>query len=134
MNGREKRIRIIDLQNQYCRGCEYHTGPPTYCMDSCEIGKELIKLNKKIFGGTLERKDTSDEKWDKRCEQAIDLYERGMEYPVIAKQVGCHVSGLYRELKKRGLLKMPKKMRQGVCRQEDFDDRKSNRETQRSNF
>lgn len=30
-----------------------------------------------------------------------------MEYPTNAKKVGCKVSGLYRELKKRGVLQMP---------------------------
>ncbi|MED3301248.1 hypothetical protein P4391_28220, partial [Bacillus thuringiensis] len=31
-------------------------------------------------------------------------------YPTIAKKVGCNVSSLYRELKKRGVLQMPKKV------------------------
>nr|WP_258375829.1 hypothetical protein [Bacillus sp. 196mf] len=30
-----------------------------------------------------------------------------MEYPNIAKEVNCHISSLYRELRKRGLLKIP---------------------------
>ncbi len=33
-----------------------------------------------------------------------------MEYPDIAKIVGCKVSSLYRELKKRDLLQMPKQV------------------------
>ncbi|HDR5353979.1 TPA: helix-turn-helix domain-containing protein [Bacillus thuringiensis] len=107
MNARDKRIRILNLQDQYCKKCGYSLDPYQYCIQYCKIGKELIKLNKKVFGVPLERKETPEEKWDKRCKQAVDLYERGMEYPVIAKQIGCHVSGLYRELKKRGLLKVP---------------------------
>ncbi len=40
--------------------------------------------------------------------QAVQLFNQGMEYPAIAKKVGCNVSSLYRELKKRGILQMPK--------------------------
>ncbi|MEN3134545.1 helix-turn-helix domain-containing protein [Bacillus albus] len=60
----------------------------------------MARLDKRIFGGQPKRRETPCEKWDDRCKQAVALYERGIEYPVIAKRVGCHVSGLYRELKK----------------------------------
>lgn len=50
---------------------------------------------------------TLEEKWDEKCEKAVVLFNQGEEYPAIAKEVGCHVSNLYKELKKRGLFKMP---------------------------
>ncbi|MDZ3952285.1 hypothetical protein U0X36_04865 [Bacillus thuringiensis] len=49
-----------------------------------------------------------EEKWDERCNQAIQLFNQGEEYPDIAKSIGCHVSNLFRELKKRGLFQMLK--------------------------
>ncbi|MGH0792465.1 helix-turn-helix domain-containing protein [Bacillus cereus] len=42
--------------------------------------------------------------WDTRCKRAILLFQQGYNYLEIAKEIGCHVSSLYRELKKRGLL------------------------------
>ncbi|KIP29350.1 hypothetical protein BG10_900 [Bacillus thuringiensis serovar morrisoni] len=109
MNAREKRIQILKLKNQYCKRCKHNVAPYQQCIQHCRVGKELARLDKKIFGGQPKRRATPCEKWDDRCKKAVALYDRGIEYPVIAKQVGCHVSGLYRELKKRGLLKMPKK-------------------------
>ncbi len=53
---------------------------------------------------------TTEEKWDEKCKQAVQLFNHGTEYPVIAKEVGCNVSSLYRELKKRGVLQMPKQV------------------------
>ncbi|WP_423752609.1 helix-turn-helix domain-containing protein [Bacillus cereus] len=50
---------------------------------------------------------TSEEIWDAKCQQAIVLFNQGIAYPDIAKKVGCHVSNLYRELKKRGLFQFP---------------------------
>ncbi|MBG9832066.1 hypothetical protein ABE50_30470 [Bacillus wiedmannii] len=50
---------------------------------------------------------TSEEIWDEKCQQAIVLFNQGIAYPDIAKKVGCHVSNLYRELKKRGLFQFP---------------------------
>jgi hypothetical protein len=44
MNKRETRIRILDLQDQYCMGCKHYNGVRTYCMDDCKIGKELYQL------------------------------------------------------------------------------------------
>ncbi|AFU17385.1 zinc-finger domain-containing protein [Bacillus toyonensis] len=41
MNKRETRIRILDLQDQYCMECHYHNSVRTYCIDDCRIGKEI---------------------------------------------------------------------------------------------
>ncbi|MBG9616165.1 hypothetical protein ABE15_24025 [Bacillus cereus] len=50
---------------------------------------------------------TPEEIWDEKCQQAIVLFNQGIAYPDIAKKVGCHVSHLYRELKKRDLFQFP---------------------------
>lgn len=50
---------------------------------------------------------TPEEKWDEKCQQAIILFNQGIDYPDIAKKVGCHVSHLYRELNRRGLFRFP---------------------------
>lgn len=50
---------------------------------------------------------TSEAIWDEKCQQAIVLFNEGIAYPDIAKKVGCHVSNLYRELKKRDLFQFP---------------------------
>ncbi|OLR23843.1 hypothetical protein BLD50_20660 [Bacillus cereus] len=39
---------------------------------------------------------TSEEIWDKKCQQAIVLFNQGTASPDIAKKGGCHVSNLYR--------------------------------------
>lgn len=52
----------------------------------------------------------TEEKWDERCKLAVQLFNQGREYPAIAKKVGCNVSSLYRELKKRGVLQIPKQV------------------------
>ncbi|MFV1456989.1 helix-turn-helix domain-containing protein [Bacillus mycoides] len=83
-------------------------------MKECEIGRELIELDKKIFKGRLLRGGTLEEQWNEKCKQAMILFDQGMEYPDIAKLVGCHVSNLYKELQKRGLLKLPKRFEQRV--------------------
>ncbi|MFJ8119873.1 zinc-finger domain-containing protein [Bacillus mycoides] len=102
-------VRIMYLQEQYCEKCKYKTSLPEYCMKECEIGRELIELDKKESKGRLLRRRTLEEQWNEKCKQATILFDQGIEYPDIAKQVGCHVSNLYRELQKRGLLKLPKR-------------------------
>ncbi|MGH1233209.1 helix-turn-helix domain-containing protein [Bacillus toyonensis] len=100
-----KKVKIIHLQDEYCKNCEYQTNTE-YCIEQCEIGKKLINLGKKEFRKRLLKVKTAEEKWDEKCKQAVILHKQGMDYTNIAKDVGCHVSSLYRELKKRGLLQM----------------------------
>ena len=64
---------------------------------------EKMKTRKKC----TKQVKTPEEIWDEKCEKAAVLFNQGEEYPNIAKKVGCHVSNLYKELKKRGLFKMP---------------------------
>ncbi|ANN35545.1 cobalamin biosynthesis protein [[Bacillus thuringiensis] serovar konkukian] len=104
MRAVKKKLSIIRLQDKYCKNCKYQT--EIYCIEQCEIGKKLIKLGKKEFRKRLTKVKTIEEKWDEKCKQAVILYNQGVDYPDIAKEVGCHVSNLYRELKKRGWLQM----------------------------
>ncbi|MED3088155.1 hypothetical protein [Bacillus toyonensis] len=79
----------------------------TICLqeEQCKIKKKSIKLDKKTV-----KNQTTEEKWDGRCKHAVQLFNQGMEYPTIAKKVGCNLSSLYRELKKRGVLQMPRQV------------------------
>lgn len=47
---------------------------------------------------------------EEKCNQAVRLFNQGTDYPNIAKKMGCNVSSLYRELKKRDVLQMPKQV------------------------
>ncbi|QWH75994.1 hypothetical protein EXW59_04135 (plasmid) [Bacillus mycoides] len=78
--------------------------------EQCKIETDCIKLDTKIVGKKSKKTRTTEEKWDKRCKQAVHLFRQGLEYPDIAKEVGCNVSHLYRELKKRGVLQIPKQV------------------------
>ncbi|AFU12521.1 helix-turn-helix domain-containing protein [Bacillus toyonensis] len=101
-----KKVKIIRLQDEYCKNCKYQTDVEQYCIEQCDIGKKLITLGKKEFRKRLTKVKTIEEKWDEKCKQAIILYNQGVNYPDIAKEMGCHVSNLYKELKKRGWLQM----------------------------
>lgn len=94
-----KMVQMIRLQELNCK-CQ--TDAEEYCVKHCKI--EGVYRTKKH----TVKKRTTEEKWDERCEQAVQLFNQGIEYPDIAKRVGCNVSSLYRELKKRGVLQMPK--------------------------
>ncbi|HHQ2899458.1 TPA: hypothetical protein ACSPOR_004695 [Bacillus cereus] len=98
----ERKIRISDLQKEHCIKCSYRDKKPHYCIEECEIGQELNKLYEMKLNKRQNSRETKEEKWDRKCEYATWLFENGIEYPVIAKIVGCHISSLYRELQKRG--------------------------------
>ncbi|EJR91159.1 hypothetical protein IKE_05745 [Bacillus cereus VD196] len=103
MNAREKRIRILDLQDEYCRNCEYNTASHTYCRENCEIGEKIAKLGEEICRSQQGRKVITSKQWDSMCKQAVSLHEQGVGYTIIAKKLGCHASSLRGQLKKRGL-------------------------------
>ncbi|PEM40469.1 hypothetical protein COF80_28905 [Bacillus toyonensis] len=88
MNTVAKKLQMIGLQEEQCK-----------------IERESFKLDKKTV-----KNRTTEEKWDERCKQAVKLFNQGTEYPAIAQKVGCNVSSLYRELKKRGVLQMPRQV------------------------
>ncbi|WP_255302517.1 helix-turn-helix domain-containing protein [Bacillus toyonensis] len=101
------KVRMMCLQELYCDRCKYKPYLSSHCKEECEIGRELAILDKKRCKGRLLRRRSLEEEWDEKCKQAMILFDQGMEYPDIAKQVGCHVSTLYKELQKRKLLKFP---------------------------
>ncbi|MBG9750339.1 hypothetical protein ABD81_16430 [Bacillus thuringiensis] len=103
MNKREMRIRILDLQDQHCMGCNYHASVRTYCMENCRIGKEIYQLG---TGLTFDEKDPKRKvkmKWDHICQQTLELRSKGYTYKKIAHQLGCHISSLRKQLHQRGL-------------------------------
>ncbi|MEB9621470.1 MULTISPECIES: zinc-finger domain-containing protein [Bacillus cereus group] len=99
---------MMSLQERYCNKCEYKPYLSQYCKEECEIGRELTVLDKKECKGRVLRRRSLKEQWDEKCKHAMVLFDQGMEYPDIAKQIGCHVSTLYKELQKRELLKFPR--------------------------
>ncbi|MGU3438763.1 hypothetical protein ACLBXI_01420 [Bacillus cereus] len=76
MKAREKRIRILNLQDRYCRRCEYRSNPLTDCIHCCEIGKELEELGRSLVQDEQERKMHTCEEWDDLCGRAAMLYEQ----------------------------------------------------------
>ncbi|MCU5601242.1 MULTISPECIES: zinc-finger domain-containing protein [Bacillus cereus group] len=103
MNKRETRIRILDLQDQYCMECQHNNGVRTYCMDDCKIGKEIYQLGTELIFDEKDSKRKVKLKWDSICQQALLLRGNGYTYQRIANQLGCHASSLRKQLKKRGL-------------------------------
>lgn len=110
MNPKEKRIRILDLQDQYCKTCEYQMHPLKECiqMHNCTVGKEFKFLTKDLFIESKGKK--TKEEWDEICRQAVELKEQGFGAGSISKKLGCSRSTLYEQLKKRGLWQGRNKM------------------------
>ncbi|OUB80931.1 hypothetical protein [Bacillus wiedmannii] len=89
-----KKVQMLRLQEENCKG---QADAEQYCAEQGKLDKKTVKNR------------TTEEKWDEKCKTAVQLFNQGTEYPAIAKKVGCNVSSLYRELKKRGVLQMPKR-------------------------
>ncbi|AKR13254.1 hypothetical protein AC241_31895 (plasmid) [Bacillus thuringiensis] len=102
-----KRVQMIRLQDEHC---ERQVKAEQYGAEQCIIERDCIKIEKNIAKKRTKKVQTPKEKWDEKCQQAVQLFNQGTEYPTIAKIVGCNVSSLYRELKKRGVLQMPKQV------------------------
>ncbi|AKR12907.1 helix-turn-helix domain-containing protein [Bacillus thuringiensis] len=102
-----KRVQMMRLQEEHF---ERQVNAEQYGAEQFKIERECIKLEKNIAKKRTKKVQTPEEKWDEKCQQAVQLFNQGMEYPTIAKIVGCNVSSLYRELKKRGVLQMPKQV------------------------
>ncbi|ETF00051.1 hypothetical protein [Bacillus thuringiensis] len=102
-----KKVKMIRLQ-------EEHSGlkadAEQYSSKRCKIERESINLEKNRVKKRTQKFQTSEEKWDIKCKKAVQLFNQGEEYPTIAKKLRCNVSSLYRELKKRGVLQMPKQV------------------------
>ncbi|MGR5965648.1 hypothetical protein ACT7DB_20720 [Bacillus cereus] len=56
MKNKEKRIRILDLQDQYCQTCEYRMQLLKECVQHCAIGQELKMLASGLFRKHKEQK------------------------------------------------------------------------------
>ncbi len=97
------RIRILDLQDQHCMGCNHHTSAHTYCIDDCRIGKEIYQLGTGLIFDEKDQKRKVKLKWDQICQQALVLRSKGYTYKKTAQQLGCHVSSLRKQLNHRGL-------------------------------
>ncbi|MFJ1134765.1 helix-turn-helix domain-containing protein [Bacillus cereus group sp. BfR-BA-01354] len=102
-----KKVQMIRLQEEHC---ELQVDAEQCCAEQCKIERGCIKLEKNTTKKRTQKVQTPKEKWDEKCQQAVQLFNQGTEYPTIAKIVGCNVSSLYRELKKRGVLQMPKQV------------------------
>ncbi|MGI8363141.1 zinc-finger domain-containing protein [Bacillus cereus] len=57
MNKDEMSIRILDLQDQHCMDCNYHTSVHTYCINDCGIGKEIYQLGTELILTKRTRKE-----------------------------------------------------------------------------
>lgn len=105
MKAREKRVRILNLQDRYCQRCEYRINPLTASIHCCEVGIELDELGRSLIQDEQERKMYTCEEWDSICCRAEILYEQGVGVTSIAKQLGCSTGALREQLKKRKLWK-----------------------------
>ncbi|MEB4820308.1 hypothetical protein, partial [Bacillus thuringiensis] len=104
-----KRVQMIRLQDEHC---ERQVKAEQYGAEQCKIERECIKIEKNIAKKRTKKVQTPKEKWDEKCQQAVQLFNQGTEYQPIAKIVGCNVSSMYRELKKSGVLHMPNQLAQ----------------------
>ncbi|WP_217582071.1 zinc-finger domain-containing protein, partial [Lysinibacillus sp. GbtcB16] len=70
MNKAAVRLKIIDLMDNNCAGCEHkRDSNASYCWTKCEIGKEINALGI-YLGGTLIEKEVkvrTPKDWDKLC-------------------------------------------------------------------
>ncbi|MBZ8125593.1 zinc-finger domain-containing protein [Bacillus thuringiensis] len=102
---RDIRIKIIDLQDQHCNGCE-HQYKPSYCLHNCDIGKQINKLGTAL-GGTYvanQPKRRTKAEWDVLCGKTLIMLGVGMTKVQIAKELGIRdPSYISEQLKKRNL-------------------------------
>ncbi|MBJ8113112.1 hypothetical protein JDS99_26400 [Bacillus cereus group sp. N6] len=108
MNGRTKRIRILDLQDRFCQICEHQIKPLKECIQYCAVANELQTLASELFEQS--KRWNSKEEWDDICQQAIKLYIKGIGINIVAEKLGYPSSTLRDQLKKRGLWKKTLKM------------------------
>ena len=104
-NKRAIRIKVINLQDQHCNGCE-HLYKPIYCLHNCVIGKQRNKLGTAL-GGTYvanQPKRRTKAERDILCEKTLIMLESGMTKVQIEKELGIRdPSYISEQLKKRNL-------------------------------
>ncbi|PER52649.1 hypothetical protein COI79_31325 [Bacillus thuringiensis] len=105
INKRAVRLKIINLQDQHCNGCEYRY-KANHCLHNCDIGKQINKLGTAL-GGTYvgdNRKRRTKAEWDVLCAKTLIMLESGMTKVQIAKELGIRdPSYISEQLKKRNL-------------------------------
>ncbi|AMR06111.1 hypothetical protein BK742_03925 [Bacillus thuringiensis serovar pingluonsis] len=100
MQAKEKRIKILDLQDQHCKKCSSYEKTYKYCINKCKIGKEIYQLGIKLFESEAKERIRTQEKWKEICRKAIIMREEGMSYYRISKILDCDSGSLYKYLKK----------------------------------
>lgn len=102
---RDIRIKIIDLQDQHCNGCE-HQYKSSHCLHNCDVGKQINKLGTALGGtyvGDKPKRRTKAE-WDVLCAKTLIMLESGMTKVQIAKELEIRdPSYISEQLKKRNL-------------------------------
>ena len=122
-----KKVQMIRLQEERC---ELQIEVEQYSAKRCKIERECIKLEKNIAKKQTQKFQTTEATWDIKCKKSVQLFNQGEEYPAIAKKLRCNVSSLYRELKKRGVLQMPKQ----VAASKSLKSSEISTQTKKSNF
>ncbi|MGX5576540.1 zinc-finger domain-containing protein [Bacillus toyonensis] len=105
MDARKTRIRILNLQDSHCHNCEYHMGKAhPYCTETCKIGQEIQQLGTSLITDEKSREYKKKVKWDKVCQDVMELKKDDLTYVQIAEILGYDKSTIRQQLKKRGLL------------------------------
>ncbi|MEB9334460.1 zinc-finger domain-containing protein [Bacillus cereus] len=105
MDARKTRIRILDLLDGHCQSCEYHGGKThPYCTETCKIGQEIQQLGTSLITDEKSREYKTKVKWDKVCQDVMELKKEGLTYVQIAEILGYDKGTIRQQLKKRGLL------------------------------
>ncbi|MFI8709962.1 hypothetical protein ACIGHG_23620 [Bacillus sp. NPDC077411] len=105
---RAVRIRINNIMDTYCRGCEKNVKNRdlSTCAIECVHGQELNRLGTYLGGKTVEEKSKCYAKtkadWDQICKKAAAMNENGVTYKKIAELFGCNVWTLSKQMSARG--------------------------------
>jgi hypothetical protein len=74
-------LRLQEKRNKHEENIE------AACAEQLKIKRECIELEKNIAKKRSQKVQTTEEKWDdEKCNQAVQLFNQGMEYPTIAKK------------------------------------------------
>ncbi|TKI80702.1 hypothetical protein FC701_27560, partial [Bacillus mycoides] len=66
-----KKVQMIRLQEEHC---ERQLEAEQHCVERCKIERECIKLEKNIAKKRTKKVQTPEEKWDEKCQQAVQLF------------------------------------------------------------
>lgn len=105
---RAVRIRINNIMDTHCKGCEKNVKNRLLetCAVECTYGRELNRLGTYLGGKTVEEKSKcyakTKEDWDQLCKKAAAMNENGVTYKKIAELFGCHIWTLSKQMSARG--------------------------------